>query len=212
MLHKPREPWPAGCANWQTDDPERFLWKFARSRSCACLMELADAEVDKFDDRFHRCFSQGRHDGHRCYYLAQRGEQTHPTIRDNCESLCLFSCTGRAAKPWAGEFNDPLLLAAATLDPQEHFFFLKFRGPAPARKLRLGPPAPTITAAGAPAESGPGCVCAVALRSRRKVARNVPAAWRSRWSNTGIGPRRGVRAGPGAPACVTKWSPRWPRG
>ncbi len=61
--------------NWQTADPEKFLWKFA--------------------------------------------------------------CTGKAARLWAGEFNDPLLLAAATLDPNEHFFYLKFRGPGPARRLTL---------------------------------------------------------------------------
>jgi hypothetical protein len=139
VLHKPREIWPAECASWQTENPDEFLRMFWASRGCACFMELADAEVEKSDDRFHKPFTQGRHEGHRCYYLSQRAAQVHPNIRDNCESVCLFSVNMKGAKLWADEFNDPVLLGAASLDPKEHYFFYKAsRSPEPALKIKLG--------------------------------------------------------------------------
>lgn len=137
ILHKPLEPWPSDDPRifWQTDDPERFLWKFDRSRQCACFMELADALVDKWDERFWRCFTQGRHLGHRCFYVSQRAAFVHPNIRDNCESLCLFAVPQNAAKLWAMEFNDPLLLGAVNLPP--HWFYFKPDRYTPARLLTI---------------------------------------------------------------------------
>ncbi len=138
-LHKPREPWPADCVSWQTADADEYLRMFWAARGCACFMELADADVEKSDDRFHRCFTQGRHEGHRCFYLSQRAAQVHPNIRENCESLCLFSVGMKGAKLWAEEFNDVALLGAASLDPKEHYFFYKAsRSPEPAKKIKLG--------------------------------------------------------------------------
>jgi len=77
VLHKPREPWPADCVSWQTDNPDEFLRMFWAARVCACFMELADADVEAADTRFHKCFTQGRHEGHRCYFLSQRAAQVH---------------------------------------------------------------------------------------------------------------------------------------
>ena len=135
VLHKPREPWPAECVSWQTADPARFLRMFWASRQCAAFMELADADVDKFDERFHRCFTQGRHEGHRCFYISQRAGQVHPNIRENCESLCLFSVGMKAAKLWAEEFNDPELLGAVQLQPR--WFYFKASRYVPAKKIEL---------------------------------------------------------------------------
>lgn len=134
-LHKPLEPWPAPCISWQTEDPEKFLWKFDRARGCGCFMELADAFVDKWDLRFHRCFASGRHLGHRCFYISQRAALVHPNIRDNCESLCLFAVPQNAARLWAMEFNDEALLGAVMLPPRS--FFFKLTRYAPARLVTL---------------------------------------------------------------------------
>lgn len=134
-LHKPLEPWPAPSADWQTDDPEPFLWKWEHARGCACFMELADALVDKWDERFWRCFTQGRHLGHRCYYISQRGALVHPNIRDNCGSLALFAVTQKAADLWAGEFNDRELERAGSIPP--HWFYFKRDRYTPARLLTL---------------------------------------------------------------------------
>ncbi len=135
ILHKPREPWPADCASWQTDDPDLFLRMYWASRSCDCFMELADAAVSKWDERFHKCFEQGRHEGHRNYYLSQRAAKVHPNIRDNCSSLCLFAVTMNGARVWAEEFNDDTLLEAVKLPP--HFFYYKASKYTPAQLLKV---------------------------------------------------------------------------
>jgi hypothetical protein len=85
-------------------------------------MELADADVSKWDTRFHLCFTQGRHEGHRCFYMSQRAAQVHPNIRENCESLCLFAVSMKAARLWAEEFNDETLLGAVNLPPRAFYF------------------------------------------------------------------------------------------
>lgn len=136
ILHKPRERWPlpAGPKIWQTDNPDDYLRMFWASRGCACFMELADADVEAADTRFHRCFTQGRHEGHRCYFLSQRAAQVHPNIRENCVSLHLFAVSSRAAKLWAEEFADDALLGAAEINPQDHLFY---HIPARGTKARL---------------------------------------------------------------------------
>jgi len=135
VLHKPGERWPEACANWQTDDPEKFLVKFWKAQRCACFMELSDAAVSKWDERFHACFTRGRHHGHRCFFVTQRAATVHPAIRENCESLYLFTCGAKGAAVWAEEFCDNVLLAAATL-PQYNFMYKPTRY-APAKRMIL---------------------------------------------------------------------------
>ncbi|RRJ96731.1 hypothetical protein Ga0100231_023390 [Opitutaceae bacterium TAV4] len=135
VLHMDIEPWPLACHSWQTDDPAEFLRMFWAARNCACFMELADAEVDKYDLGFHRCFTKGRHFGHRCFFVSQRAAQVHPAIRENCTSLALFSVQADPAKLWSKEFNDPVLLKAASLPP--HCFYYKTNRYTPARLLKL---------------------------------------------------------------------------
>lgn len=138
-LHKPREPWGKGCTTWQTPDPEQFLSMFDRigkengktGKSCATFMELSDAVVDKYDSRFHLCFTQGRHDGFRCHFVTQRAAFVHPAIRENCTAIYLFNCTPKAADVWVEEFNDERLSIAADLPP--HYFVHKEERFAPAR-------------------------------------------------------------------------------
>lgn len=136
VLHKPREPWPyAGRLFWQTDDPAAFLRMYWQAKSCDCFMELADADVSKYDTGFHKCFSQGRHEGHRNFYMSQRAAMVHPNIRENCESLCLFSVPMKGARLWADEFNDDALLGAVNLPP--HVFYFKASRFTPARLCKL---------------------------------------------------------------------------
>lgn len=138
-LHKPREPWPKGSTTWQTPDPEQFLSLYDRigkensktGKSCAAFMELSDAVVDKYDSRFHLCFTQGRHDGFRNFFVTQRAAFVHPAIRENCTAIYLFNCTPKAADVWREEFNDERLLFASELPP--HYFVHKSERFAPAR-------------------------------------------------------------------------------
>jgi len=135
VLHKPMEIWPASAASWQTDDIERFLPMFECNRGCAVFMELSDAAVSKYDERVHRCFTAGRHLGHRVHFITQRPATVHPAIRENCTALYLFNCATKAAQMWAEEFNDPALLAADRL-PQYVFLHKPSRfAPAVLRKF-----------------------------------------------------------------------------
>lgn len=124
VLHKPREQWPLPRSPlvWQTSDPDAFERMYWKAKSCLCFMELADADVEKHDARFWKMFTQGRHEGHRNFYLSQRAAQVHPNIRENCESLMLFSVPMKGAKLWADEFNDAELLNAVKLPPRWFYF------------------------------------------------------------------------------------------
>jgi len=137
VLHKEDEPWPADAVSWQTDDPEKFLRMFYAARNCDCFMELSDGDVDKYDVRFHRCFTKGRHLGHRCYYLTQYAGDVHPKIRGNCVSICLFAVDIEAAKKWAAAFNDPALLGAVSLPPHQFLFKPDKFTPATLKKLAI---------------------------------------------------------------------------
>ena len=133
VLHKPREPWPV--ASWQTDDVERFKRMYWAAKRCACFMELADADVNKYDDDFVRMFTLGRHEGHRNFFISQYGQQVNRVIRMNCSSLALFATGRTAAKAWAEEFNDEELLKACQLPPR--WFYLKRSRYEPARLVTL---------------------------------------------------------------------------
>lgn len=135
VLHLDMEPWPADCVTWQTSDPDRFIRMYWASRNCDCFMELADADVDKFDTRFHKAFTRGRHWGHRNYFLSQYGPTVHPIIRANCTSLSLFAVNDMVAKAWAQEFNDKALLAASRLPP--HWSLFKADRFTPVRLIKL---------------------------------------------------------------------------
>lgn len=137
-LHKPREPWAKDEVDWQTSHVSVFL-NYIQERNQInqqrikdglaplggfwASMELSDAAAAKYDERVRKLFTEGRHDGHVFNYLAQRGVQVHPDIRENCIRLYLFACLGEAAKVWSKEFNDDNLKKAVNLPSR--YFMLK---------------------------------------------------------------------------------------
>lgn len=149
-LHKPREPWGKNEVVWQTQHVNLILDKIEeRNRENQNLiakginpiggfvvfLELSDAAAAKYDERIRKLFTEGRHDGHICHYLSQRGVQVHPDIRENCIRLYLFACLGNAAKEWATEFNDVELKKAGSLPP--YYFAYKASRFAPTRICKL---------------------------------------------------------------------------
>lgn len=122
VLHKPREPWPSACANWQTADPSAFIRKFWQCQNVVAFIEMSDASVGKYDAAFYKCATEGRHNGIRCYFSAQRPQQIHPDIRDNCDGLYLFALKGGAVETIAKEEGKPELLRAAMLPPRWFFY------------------------------------------------------------------------------------------
>lgn len=146
-LRKRRETWEPSECDYQTSDPEEFIKAYqAQARinwengtHTVAFLELSDADAAKYDKRFRKLFTEGRHDGFRFFYLAQRGAMVHPDVRENCVSLYLFTCGGDAAKTWAEEFCDKELLKAATL-PARVFMHKETRY-SPAVMRTLKPPA-----------------------------------------------------------------------
>lgn len=128
VLHKPKEIWPKESCHWQTSDPEEFLAYYERvarynekeGASAVAFMELSDSDATKYDIRFHKLFTQGRHDGFRCFFMTQRAASVHPAIRENCSLIYLFNCAVKAGIVWAEEFNDDKLKLTANL-PAHHF-------------------------------------------------------------------------------------------
>jgi hypothetical protein len=122
-LRKRRETWGDDECDFQTSVPELFIQQYKQQAKInwengthsVAFLELSDADAAKYDKRFRKLFTEGRHDGFRFFYLAQRGAMVHPDIRENCVSLYLFTCGGDAAKTWSEEFCDKELLKAATL-------------------------------------------------------------------------------------------------
>jgi GNAT superfamily N-acetyltransferase len=112
VLHKPNESWPSSAASWQTDHVPTFLRMYDAARQCACFMELADAEASKYDADVRKTFTQGRHTGHRNYFLAQRGAQVHPDVRENCIGVFMFNQVEKSARLWADDFNEPGFIKA----------------------------------------------------------------------------------------------------
>lgn len=121
-LHKPREPWPASCVNWQTSDPAVFIKKFWSCQNVVAFIEMSDASVAKYNEGFWKCATEGRHNGIRCYFIGQRAPQIHPQIRDNCDGVYLFVCGHKAAKDISDEKDDPGLLKAAAM-PKRWFWY-----------------------------------------------------------------------------------------
>lgn len=121
-LHRPREPWPSACVNWQTADPALFIQKFWRCQNVVAFIEMSDASVGKYNEAFWKCATEGRHNGIRCYFIGQRAPQIHPQIRDNCDGVYLFCCGFKAAKELADEKDDPALLKAAAM-PKRWFYY-----------------------------------------------------------------------------------------
>lgn len=149
-LHKPREPWGKDEVTWQTSHVDLFLAKIEERNQInrqriknglqplggfKGFMELSDAAAAKYDERVRKLYTEGRHDGHVFDYLAQRGVQVHPDIRENCERLYLFACLGDAAKEWSKEFNDVEIKKAVNLP--RRYFVLKTSRFTPAKVCTL---------------------------------------------------------------------------
>ena len=140
VLHKKKEPWNKDEVTIQTIDIDLFLEKIEERneknehrfhnlgipadqlRGYVAFIEIADANVNKFDERVHNLFSQERHNAHKFHYLSQRAQAAHPDIRENCQSLMLLMCHDEQAKSWSKEFNDPRLRKATNIPPHWMFF------------------------------------------------------------------------------------------
>lgn len=112
---------PEWNADFQTTDVDEFLKTFWNSRKCAVFIDEAGEAVGQYDTVMQRTATKGRHWGHACHYLSQRGAQIARTVRDQCSHLFLFTTALDDSKIHANEWNKNELRGANTL-PQGHYF------------------------------------------------------------------------------------------
>lgn len=125
---------PGYAAHYRTADPSAFLDVLWANQSCMCFVDESADMVGRFDTTMQQTATKGRHFGHSCFYISQRGAQLSATVRAQCRHLYLFTSAKDDCKTLANEFNKPELLNANSL-PQGHFYDVSRFGPATLRKL-----------------------------------------------------------------------------
>lgn len=117
---------PGWSCEFQTHDPEYFLDVFWESRSCAVFIDEAGDSVGKYDQAMIQTATRGRHWGHNCHYITQRGAGLARTVRDQCSHLFLFATALADAKIHATEWNNENLKEAHSLARGEYFHCTRF--------------------------------------------------------------------------------------
>lgn len=112
---------PSWPASFRTSRVDEFLRVFWASRQCFAFIDEAGESVGRFDDLMIKTATKGRHWGHSCFYLSQRGAQLSRTVRDQCSHLFLFTTALDDCKIHSNEWNKAELREAHTL-PQGHYF------------------------------------------------------------------------------------------
>lgn len=117
---------PLNDAEWQADhktgDVDEFLNVFWDSERCAVFIDEAGDSVGRFDDAMIKTATRGRHFGHRCHYISQRGAQLAFTVRAQCTELFLFNTSFDDCKIHANEWSEPTLKKGNEL-PQFHYIY-----------------------------------------------------------------------------------------
>ena len=117
---------PSWGADFVTDDPDEFLTVFWDNTSCAVFIDEAGDSVGKYNKAMEQTATKGRHWGHSCHYLTQRGAQLSRTIRDQCQHLYLFTTSLNDCKVHADEWNNQELREASKLKQGEYYHTTRF--------------------------------------------------------------------------------------
>ena len=117
---------PGWRASVQFHDSEQFLQCFWQSRGCAVFIDEAGDAIGQYDKVMIRTATRGRHWGHACHYLTQRGAMLSRTVRDQCSNLFLFNTALEDCKIHAREWNQPELLQASKLPKGQYFHTTRF--------------------------------------------------------------------------------------
>jgi len=113
-----------GC--FWTKDQAEFLDVVKNSRSCMVFVDEAGEAVGQYDDEMHWLATRGRHYGHSCHFISQRGNQIAKTVRDQCAIMYLFASSLSDCKIHADEWNEPQLKEGNKLDKGEFYIVHRF--------------------------------------------------------------------------------------
>jgi len=123
VLDPMHDQWECG---FSTDNADEFLEVFWDSKSCHVFIDESGDSVGRFNNLMNQTATKGRHWGHSCYYITQRGAQISRTIRDQCSHLFLFATARPDAKVHALEWNKSELENVATFQAGEYFHATRF--------------------------------------------------------------------------------------
>lgn len=132
---------PEWAADFKTTNPDQFLQVFWKSRECHVFIDEAGDMVGRFDETMRETATSGRHWGHSCYFISQRGAMVSTTVRAQCRHVFLFASSFDDCKILAKEFNAPELVKAVDFPAGRYFHKARFE---PLKMGELWAPAKTV--------------------------------------------------------------------
>jgi hypothetical protein len=117
---------PRWRCDFLTASADEFLRVFWGSQRCMAFIDEAGESVGRYDELMVRTATKGRHWGHSCHYLSQRGALLNRTVRDQCSHLFLFATSSEDCKLHAAEWNKPQLREGSSLLQGEYFHATRF--------------------------------------------------------------------------------------
>lgn len=119
---------PEWEADYQTDDPDKFMEVARNSIRCLLVVDEAGESVGQYDKTRHWLATRARHWGHTSFFLAQRAQMIARTVRDQCGIAYLFRMSLDDAKLMANEFAEEELKNINRLKQFEFFYVTRFGG------------------------------------------------------------------------------------
>jgi hypothetical protein len=125
---------PEWKADFITSDADSFLEAVWNSRQCAIFVDEGGQTIGKYNTVMEQLATRGRHWGHKCYFISQRGKQLSTTLRAQCSELAIFKQSLRDTKDLADEYVEPMINEAHSLEKGE---FIYVRDSQPTIKLNV---------------------------------------------------------------------------
>ena len=107
---------PYWNADYITSHPDDFLATIWNSKNLAVFVDEGGKMIGKYNTIMDELATQGRHWGHKCYFISQRAKQLSTTVRTQCTDLVIFKQSLNDTKDLADEFVEPMINQAHTLN------------------------------------------------------------------------------------------------
>jgi hypothetical protein len=91
-------------ADYITDDKEDFLNMVFSHTDCLVVVDEGGEFADKHDKTMYTLATRGRHNGHLCFFIAQRANMVHVNIRTQCSNLFIFRSSINDCRMLANDF------------------------------------------------------------------------------------------------------------
>jgi hypothetical protein len=117
--------WPA---DYQTDDPDKFVQVAKQNIKCLLIVDEAGDSVGQYDKTRFWLATRARHWGHTTFFLAQRAQMIARTVRDQCGVAYLFKMSLDDAKLMSNEFAREELKNINNLGQFEFYYVTRFGG------------------------------------------------------------------------------------